>query len=165
MSNPLIPPQVAWPSFVILLIVATIGGTFSMMWFAQRDGGPQVIDDYYRKAVEWDQTVAQQAAGDALGWMVDVSIQPPAPGTDQPTLSLAFSDSTGTPIQGLTGNVRLLRPQFAEALFETALLAAPGMPGTYSQAVAINRPGLWDIQIEASRDESRFLKTIRTEVR
>lgn len=165
MSTPRIPPHIAWPAFIVVLFVAGIGGTFVMMWFAQRDGGPQVIDDYYRKAIEWDQTMAEQAAGEALGWQIEVSIQPPAPGQDLPSLSLLVSDSTGTPVSGLAGVVRLLRPQLAEALFETALAELHESPGTYRQTVPINRPGLWDIQVEASRDQSRIRKTIRTEVR
>lgn len=165
MNKPLIPSHVAWPAFIILLFAGAIFGTFFMMWLAQRDGGPQVIEDYYSKAVDWDKTMADRAAGDALRWQVNVSIRPPEPGQDRPTLTLACSDSTGAPVRGLAGTVRLLRPQFAEALFETALAEDPETPGTYRQLVPINRPGLWDIQLEASRDDARFLKTIRTEVR
>lgn len=43
-SNP-VPPHIAWPMFVIILLLVGIGSAFFALWAAHSDGGPIYVRD------------------------------------------------------------------------------------------------------------------------
>lgn len=40
-----VPPHIAWPAFVIILLLFGIGTAFAALWAAQSDGGAVYIRD------------------------------------------------------------------------------------------------------------------------
>lgn len=159
-----IPPHIAWPAFVIVLFLAGTLGTLSMVWISRLDGGEQIIDDYYARAVEWDRTAARRAASLALKWRVTLELEagPSSDGTRQVIVS--FVDSTANALTGLTGTITLFRPQLAAPVARAELREDPVLPGVYRQLLPIPTGGLWDFELEALRDSSRFWETLRKDV-
>lgn len=49
-----VPPHIFWPGFIIALLLIPIGSGAAIVIAATSDAGPQVIPDYYQKAVEFD---------------------------------------------------------------------------------------------------------------
>lgn len=160
-----IPPHVAWPLFVIALLSLSVVTVTITVVAARSDGGAQVVEDYYQKAVTWDEKQALQAASDTLGWQVSLTVEP-APALGQPRpVTLLVIDRTGAPVDDLQGTLTAYRPQFARPVAEHPLAAVEGTPGVYRHALPITRPGLWDFDIVATRDTLRFHTRIRREVR
>ncbi len=156
-----LPPHIAWPLFIVgLLTMSVVTVTITVM-AARSDGGAQVIDDYYQKAVNWDETAALQAASDALGWQADVAVGPAD--ADARPVEITLRDREGLPIEGAEGTIRAFRPQRAGVVAESPLMATE-TPGLYRQTFPINQAGLWDFEIVATQDSLRFQTTIRKEI-
>ena len=45
-----IPPNIAWPLFVIALLLAGAISTFGVLYFSQSDGGVQLVPEYTQEA-------------------------------------------------------------------------------------------------------------------
>lgn len=159
-----LPPHVTWPAFIIALFAAGVLSTVSMLWIARSDGGAQVIEDYYARAVAWDDTAERRAASAALGWTTTIEIGPLDGADLMRVVVVVVRDSLGGPVEGLTGTVQAFRPQYASVRAEAALVPDPGRPGTYRLRMPLHEQGLWDLHLEARRDSALYLTRIRTEV-
>jgi len=160
-KKPLVPPHIAWPAFVIALLLLGIGSAFEALFAARSDGGAKIVENYYDEALGYDQTRAAQAASDVLGWSAGVTV-----GTCEGGLcpvEVVVSDQTGAPVNDLVGVVRASRPQEATAAARLPL-SPSGTPGVYRQMMPVSAAGLWDFAIDAQRGDDRFLTTARVEV-
>lgn len=147
MKNP-IPPHVGWPLLIVGLLCISIGASLFTVFAARSDGGAQIVDDYYQKAVHWDATAAARAASEALGWTTTMEVHPLSQ-SGLRVLDVTITDSTGAPVSDLRGTVTLYRPHRTGAVATIPLTAAPDAPGRYRQQVPLVDPGLWDIQVTA----------------
>ena len=153
-----IPPHVSWPLFVILLLLAGMGGAFSMLLAAGSDGGAQVVDDYYRRAVAWDSTAAVRDRAAALGWRAELLVLSGAP---LRVVELSILDVDGMPVEGLFATLQLSRPQQAASV---AVIPFAETEGIYRLRAPITSSGLWDFVITARKDSIEYVTTIRRDV-
>ena len=156
-----LPPHIAWPAFVVALLLMSFTAVLLTVLAARSDGGAQVIDDYYEKAAAWDETMAEQAASEALGWQADVAIVIAEDGHRAVVVTL--HDAHGEPLDRLAGTVRAFRPHLARAVAMHPLTPTD-TPGVYRQPFRLDEPGLWDFEVVAVRDGARYQTTIRKEV-
>ena len=131
-------PGAWWPIAIVGVLAVTVGANVALM-VAARDPNAYVVEpDYYRKAVNWDSTMAQARASVALGWQVDAALRDWTPaGTP---LRVQLADSTGAPLTGAAVRVELinnLSPEHAAARRARATSGA----GRYEARVALPRPG------------------------
>ncbi len=159
MKNP-IPPHIAWPAFIILLLLGGIGSTFAALYASKIDGGPRVVDDYYRKAANWEQTMAARKASERLGWRATAAAEAAGAGGAR-RVTLTVVDSAGAPVAGLRGAATLYRPQSPAPLAEQPL--AEVAPGRYLFTAPMPERGLWDIELKAQRGDTTYAARVRTE--
>lgn len=159
---PLIPPHIAWPGFVVLLLLGTVVTMVSVLYAANSDGGAAVVDDYYQQAIHWDEAQRARTASAALGWTAEAVVHPAESGGLVP-VEVTVLDRAGAPVEGLTGTLRARRADAAKAT-ATLPLAASEQPGVYRQLVPVPRGGVWDFEVEAARGDDRFLTTLRHEL-
>lgn len=145
---------------IVGLLSLSIIASLLTVFAARSDGGAQVIDDYYHKAANWDSTRALQAASDALGWQVTFATES-AEGTAR-VVRLHVQNKYSEPVIGLQGTISAFRPQKAQMVDQTVLVETE--PGVYQQQLTMAHTGLWDFEIEATRNGTPFLKRIRLEV-
>lgn len=158
-----INPNVAWPALIIGLIFISFGYTFAVVYFSNSDGGPQVIENYYAASSTWDATAHELAESEALGWNATFTLPSYATGPDGfRLLRVEIQDASGAALSGLTGMVRITRPQYAQ---EVASLPLQGteIPGRYEMWVPVTDAGLWDIALRTQGD-TPFLAKYRAEV-
>jgi len=160
-----VPPHIAWPLFVVVLLLSGIGGAFAVLIAAKSDGGVQIVENYYEKAARWDDTAAQRAASDALGWKIEVRIEPFDSSKALQPVELFISDRTGEPVTDLTGTIRAFRPQRVPAGAEIPLHGDVDRPGVYRQLMPLDGAGYWDFEILARRDTIRFETRLRERFR
>lgn len=159
-KKPLVPPHIAWPAFVIALLLLGIGSAFEALFAARSDGGAKIVENYYDEALGYDERRAAQAASDALGWTADVSVGACEGGLCP--VEVVVRDRGGAPVEDLTGIVRASRPQDATAAARLPLSPSDS-PGVYRQMMPVSAAGLWDFAIDAQRGDDRFLTTVRVE--
>lgn len=160
--KPLIPPHIAWPVFVVGLLVLSISIAFSALFASRSDGGAQIVEDYYDAALGFEAEQAARAASAALGWAADVEVGACENGLC--AVELTVRDRAGAPVTGLTGVLATSRPQEAGTAARIPLAPKEGAPGVYRQLVPLAAAGLWDFSIDARRGEERFLTTTRLDL-
>lgn len=146
-----------WPLALVAVLALTVGANVVIYWVANRGEGPAVERDYYRRAVAWDSTLAEQARSRALGWRVAAALSPPAAGHG--TLDLTVVDAQGAPVSG----ARVRVEGFAVAhsgLRLDAPLNETG-PGRYGVRLAVARTEWHEFRLTVERDAARYAARLR----
>ena len=154
-----IPPHIGWPLMIIGFLLLGVTWSMGVVVASQSDGGPEIVADYYEKAISWDEEAKRRARSDAQNWDISVSVQQESEG---PMLLINILDAKGNPVEGLTGSVVALRPQKAQPIANLSL-APSQATGLYTSPFPSLTRGLWDFRIEAEVDTLVVYTTIRKE--
>jgi nitrogen fixation protein FixH len=149
-----------WPVGLVALLAASAGANIALVVITSRDTSFAVEPNYYAKALAWDQTMAQQARNEALGWSLGLRVDPTdARGRKIVTVNLA--DRAGVPIEGAQVAVEAFHNARASRIFSAAL--APLGQG-YAAAMPLDRPGLWEFRLRVTRGPEVFVATLTRDV-
>ncbi len=159
-----------WPLLVTAALAFTVGVNVVMFFAAKSDPNGTVVEpDYYRKAVEWDRTMAQRSASDALGWTATATLaahtdalRTDALRTDAlREIRVVLRDSTGAAVTDADVRVTLIHNSEAAKLVEGTLTPQP--TGDYAHAMLAPHAGRWEVRVTARRGGERFLATLHAE--
>lgn len=146
-----------WPVLITLALGFTVGVNFVMLYAANRDPNGTVVEqDYYRKAVEWDRTMARRSASVALGWTAQVSLAQ-TPGA----LHVQLADSAAAFIADAEVTATLIHNREASTPLVVTLRGAG--TGAYVVELPSLRSGLWEVRVVARRGTDRFESTQHAE--
>lgn len=149
-----------WPLLITLALGFTVGVNFVLLFAAGSDpNGSVVEEDYYRKAVEWDRTMARRAASAALGWRASATLS--SLQADLRELQLQLRDASGASIDGADVSVTLIHNREAATPVSVALASTPD--GSYAARAALAHAGQWEARIVARRGNDRFETSLRVE--
>lgn len=109
-SRNLIPPHVLWPAIVIGFLAASLTVCGLTVFFAISDPSFAVEEDYYEKALQWDDQAAQNRVNEALGWTARASLSAGESHRDADTISLSLRDENGEPIRNATIAATVFHP-------------------------------------------------------
>ncbi len=130
-----VPPHIFWPAFVVGLLMFNVGMSFTILFMAQSDDGPQIIPDYYTRSIHFEEELQARQAFTNRGWQVQV-----IPGSPRHTLVVVDVDEM--PVVGLTGEVLLKRPHLSEAQSGGELVATE-LDGVYAFEGDLYEVGRW----------------------
>ncbi len=149
-----------WPVLVTLALGFTVGVNVVMLMMSKSDPNGTVVEpDYYRKAVDWDRTMARQAASDALGWSATSSVGVAHSAARE--VRVALRDSVGVPVNDAEVSVTLIHNREASQPVQASLRAVGD--GAYVGHAIAARSGQWEVRITARRGTERFEVTQRAE--
>lgn len=148
-----------WPWLLAVSLLATVSVNVAMLFVANSDANGSVVEpDYYRKAVQWDRTMAQRAASDLLRWTATVSLsaERAAPGSTAraATLRVTLADSAGAGVAGAVVSAVLIHNADAGRPLQLAL--RDDGAGRYVADVPLQHLGLWEVRVHAERAGERF---------
>lgn len=137
-----IPAQFFWPGFVVGLLMLNVSMSFTILYKATSDEGPQVVPDYYQRSVHFEDEIQARMRFQDRGWDVLVS-----PGIQEHTVTIL--DGAGEPVEGVSGQVILKRPQSGEPRGSDDL-SATSHAGVYTFEGRLQEPGRWyfDLHLE-----------------
>lgn len=145
-----------WPVLVTAALMFTVGVNVVMLVAATADPNGTVVEpDYYRKAVDWDRTMARRAASAALGWRATATLGA-LDGATRP-LSVTLVDAAGTPVLADEVHATLIHNRKASTPRELTLRRDDA--GTYRVDAPERLAGLWELRISARRGDERFIAT------
>lgn len=147
----------AWPVAIVALLVGSAGANIGFMIVASRDASFAVEPDYYRKAVEWDRAMAQEARNAELGWMVSVRLEPADAGRAR--LVALVRDRTGAELTDADVRVEAFPSARGREIASVALEPARGA-GVYTGLLPSARPGLWEVRVRVTRGAEVFTRTL-----
>jgi nitrogen fixation protein FixH len=142
------------------LLVGSAGANIALLVITSRDASFAVEPDYYAKALAWDETMAQQARNEALGWCLGLRVEP----TDERgrvTVAVGLSDGAGAPLPGARIAIEALHNARASRVL-TAVLEPRGLG--YAAMMPLARPGLWEFRVRVTRGPDVFTATLMLDV-
>ena len=148
-----------WPLAIVGVLAITVGANVVLLYQASGRDAAAVEPDYYRKAVAWDSTLAQQAKNAALGWRLDADFG--APGRDGTPLTVRLADARGTALADAAITVEAVHNAEGSRRLHAVLRPAPG--GAYAVTLPLAHRGLWELRFEVMRSGERFTATLRRE--
>jgi hypothetical protein len=155
-----------WPIFLGGLLTMSVASSGVLVYVATRPDAPRPIPGYYQAAQAWDETTAATAASSRLGWTVRYELPADVPysrGMPRP-LDVTIIDRQGAPVSGLTGWLSAIRPSDSRLNQRGALVALPAREGQYRTLIQLDEPGRWEIQLDTTRQDTRFVHTTRFDV-
>ena len=151
-----------WIGIVITLAVVVVGANLILAWVAVTDPSFAVEEDYYQKAMAWDDKRAQDQRNSALGWTLEFELAQQHAPDGTLSIRVRLRDGAGDEIPDARISVETFHNARASRILRADLGRTDG--GAYAAPLAIYRPGLWEFRFEARHGGERFTHTEVKEV-
>lgn len=150
-----------WPAGLIALLAVSAAANIVFMLVATGDPSFAVERDYYRKAILWDQTMAQAERNGALGWSVTPRLEPVPGSAGLMTLWARVADPYGASLSDAVVRVEAFHGARAGQVVGATLRPAEG---GYVATLPMARPGLWELRFRVERGAAVFTQVLTHEV-
>jgi nitrogen fixation protein FixH len=148
-----------WPLIIVALLAVPVVAGGYLAWMATHDPTFAIESDYYRKAVAWDQTMAQEQANAQLGWQTAVTATPQGQQVD---VAVQLHDKAGLSV----ADAKLHVDGFFLARSKTTESADAriGADGRYHVLLNLPHGGLHELRVRAERGQQIFTATHRLDI-
>ena len=147
-----------WPIGVVTILASTVVANVIVMRIANDDPSFAVEPDYYRKAVHFDSTMAQERENISLGWGIETRIDSIGDGRHT-RVAIRLRDASSYPLPG--ARVAVMARFNARANDTLTALLTEEAPGTYVTTLPIAHPGQWEVRVDATHGSQRFSASSR----
>ena len=151
-----------WPAIVVGLLVLQIGLSLAGVFLATRGQSFAVEDDYYNKALHWDDFAALERRSAALGWKAELVIGDVVTALGRRSVLLHLQDRNGRDIGDATVRIICFHHAMANDFQDVMLHAA--RPGVYVADVPLQRAGTWEFRLSVTQGREQFVEKIQREV-
>jgi hypothetical protein len=161
-SNPNRRLRLPWALVPVALLSSSALGVGSMAVVATRDPHFATEQDYYKKAISWDQTQAQAASNQRLGYVLELPTRVEFDAQRSALVELTLRDRLGQPVTG----ARLSADAFANAYSGELVHAVfeEQSAGRYRAKLRVNHAGQWVFEIVGSSAGARFTAELRADL-
>lgn len=150
-----IKPGVLWPAVIAGALTLHVVGSLAMVYFATSNESFAVEPDYYQKALAWDDKRAQDRHNVELGWKLEFTVEPAAPGHD-PKISVDLLDADGAPLDRAHVSLEAFFNARADERLKVELTA---VDEHYETTMHMRGDGLWEFRFTVTRGEELFTYT------
>jgi nitrogen fixation protein FixH len=146
-----------WPAAIAAVLGLTVAANAFVFWAARDRNAATVEPDYYRKAVRWDSTMAEERRSTALGWRAEAGLGAATRAGTPLTVRLTGPD--GAPLDGAAVEVTAIHN--LDARHHVTARLEPLGGGAYRAWLPLRRAGLWELRLEAVRGRDLFRVALR----
>jgi nitrogen fixation protein FixH len=146
-----------WPPIIAGALALHVVSSLVVVYMATSDPSYAVEDDYYQKAVAWDEKRAQDRRNEDLGWLLEFSVTPPEKPGDPPILELSLLDVGGEPLIGATVSVEASHNARGDDIVREVLREVGD--GAYGASLPMRRNGRWELRFSVDRGTDHFTHT------
>ncbi|MBL0173335.1 MAG: FixH family protein [Gemmatimonadaceae bacterium] len=154
-------PGMGWPIGIVAILSITVIANLVVMRVANNDPSFAIEPDYYKKAVAFDSTIAEERRSATLGWTATSTIVA-GDSAGRPMLTVTLLDAQQRPVQGATVSVVALANIRSNDLVSATLTEVA--PGRYQSLLAAHVAGQWEVRVDAVRGTDHFVASTRTDV-
>jgi len=149
--------------FLVVFLLAGNTAALGILLVKSGDPGPRVMPDYYRRAIEWDQTVAALEASDELGWSVDAALAATEPARAR--LEVTVKTGAGAPVTGASVEAEVRHN--SRAVGSATLFLQEVSPGQYQAVAPVELAGLHVVDVRARSGADHYVgsRTVELEAR
>lgn len=141
---------IPWLFVAGFAIVIPVNGI--LIYFAVSSFTGLQTDGHYQRGLQYNEVLADQRAQDSLGWTVEIDFQ--ETDGESARLSVQASGKAGTPLNGASVTVRLVRP--VQAGHDMNLTLAAAGDGLYAADIKLPLRGQWDIQARINHPSGNY---------
>jgi nitrogen fixation protein FixH len=152
----------AWPVAVGIILGTCVAANIWIIRLANADPSFAIEENYYQKALHWDDEMAQRERNAALGWQLDPTLSSISADSGA-ELRLTLRDAEGVPLEGAGVTVRAMHNARAGEPLDAVL--EPHGGGGFSARLPMRRAGLWEVRFEVRRGAERFTARRRLDAR
>ena len=89
-----------WPAVIVSALAIHVVVSLVVVFIATSDPSYAVEEDYYQKAINWDEKRAQDRTNENLDLNLEFSVSPPEQPGEQPKVELTLENQLGLPLTG-----------------------------------------------------------------
>ena len=143
-----------WPVIIAGALAFHVVASLVVVFIATSDPSYAVEEDYYQKALAWNDKRAQDRTNETLGWSIDFSVEPPAAPGDQSTIEVTLQDGHSSPLNGAIVSVEAFHNARSADILKFQL--TPEGEGTYRSSFPAKHNGRWEIRFTIEHDGELF---------
>ena len=143
-----------WPPIIAGALAFHVISSLIVVYVATSDPSYAVEEDYYQKAVAWDEKRAQDSLNQDLGWLLEFKVTPPEKPGDLPALELTLVDADDEPLAGATVAVEAFHNARGDDIVRDVLTDAGD--GVYRASLPMLRNGRWELRFTVDHDGDHF---------
>ncbi len=136
-----------WPTAVVGILLGSIVICAVTVVLALSDSNFAVEDDYYGRALAWDESRESEARVESLRWTIGVTLTGREPPLDRRRLLVEIRGDDGAPVEVAGLRANLFHRARSEDRHEIVL--APVGDARYSATVIGGMPGLWRLRLSS----------------
>jgi hypothetical protein len=144
-----------WPWVIGGALVLHVLVSLAVVFFATTDASYAIEEDYYQKAVNWDQKRAQDRTNEELGWSLSFAVSPPTTPGAHPVIEVDLAGSDAAPMAGATVSLESFHKARSEDIIRVTLDPA-GDIGRFTASPAMRHNGLWELRFTVTRGKDTF---------
>jgi nitrogen fixation protein FixH len=143
-----------WPPIIAGALALHVVASLIVVYVATSDPSYAVEENYYQKAVAWDDKRAQDRVNEDLGWSLAFTVKPPAKLGDRPTLEVELLDAERRPLTGATVLVETFHNAHGHDIVRESLAEAGR--GLYRATPEMRHNGRWELRFTVDRGADHF---------
>jgi nitrogen fixation protein FixH len=151
----------AWPFLLAGLLLFGVGVNVAFLLVATGDPSFAVEEDYYGRALRWDETAREASRNAELGWSVDLEPQPSSKGPGWTDLRLRVVDRDGAPVSGAIVSLEAFHHARSGDRLSVDLQASGDR---YAATLPLRRAGLWELRVRVTRGAETFSTVLNHEL-
>ncbi|MEM8758693.1 MAG: FixH family protein [Planctomycetota bacterium] len=152
--------RLVWPGMVFWLIGMSLTIGFTTLTLAIVTS-QAVEDDYYAKAIGWDEIAAERRASESLGWTAEVSLAEELDPVGRRSVMVTVVDTDGEPVDATAGDFYTFHHADRGDSFEFPVVRIA--PGRWSGAAPMTRDGLWQVRMRFELGGDVFIPVVDVE--
>ena len=143
-----------WPWIIAGALALHVVASLVVVFVAASNPSYAVEEDYYQKALHWNDKRAQDRTNEELGWVLDLEVHPAATPGGEPTLEVRLTDAGGAPVDGAVVAVETFHNAHADDILHASLEASG--EGVYRAILPMRHNGRWELRFTADRGQDHF---------
>jgi len=146
-----------WPWIIAGALALHVVASLVVVFVATSNSSYAVEEDYYQKALHWNDKRAQDRTNEELGWILSLTVRPAETPGEEPTLEVHLADAGGEPVDGAVVAVETFHNARADDILR-ASLDADG-EGIYRTTLPMRHNGRWELRFTVDRGREHFTHT------
>jgi hypothetical protein len=146
-----------WPWIIAGALALHVVASLVVVFVATSNPSYAVEEDYYQKALHWNDKRAQDRTNEELGWILNLTVRPAATPGEEPTLEVHLADAGSEPIDGAVVAVETFHNARADDILRASLDAVG--EGVYRTTLPMRHNGRWELRFTVDRGREHFTHT------
>lgn len=151
-----------WCGIVVGLLTLQVAMGLAAVTLSTGDASFAVAPRYHEQALGWDENQAVARKSADLAWTASINASVTADALGRRTLMIALHDRDHRSVSGARMEAVLFHHARANEVQNAVLQELEG--GAYQATLPMRQAGLWEIRLNVTRGDERFVATHQVEV-